>query len=150
LLLSENTRLSEVIDVIGEAGFEAGAGEELSKGPMGPGMSVVAAEFASDDGAEEVRDRLHQENLKQPCYGTCSQIQSELSVTGIPEAMGAQTLPDPKPPPDPPPPFEGYAVEFTLGSYLYVINGGGPPGSGMKDRVLDAATALYGQVKDSD
>jgi hypothetical protein len=150
LFVSENTRLSDVVDVIEEAGFEAGAGEALSKGRMGPGMTVLAAEFASDDGAEDVRDRLHQENLKQPCYGACSQIQSGLPVTGIPDAKGAQTVPNPKPPPNAPPPFEGYAVEFTIGPYLYVVNGGGPPGSGMKNRVVDAATALYEQVKDSD
>jgi hypothetical protein len=150
LFVSQNTRPSEVVDAVEDAGFEAGAGEILSMGGEGPEMSVLAAKFASDDGARDVRDRLHQEDLKQPCYGVCSQIQSDVTVSGIPDARGAQTVPDPNPPPDAPHPFEGYAVEFTVGSYLYVVNGGGGPGQLEKQDVLDAATALYQQVKDED
>jgi hypothetical protein len=147
VFLSQNTRPSELVDVIEDAGFEAGAGEVLSKSRMGPSMTVSAANFASDEGAEDVRDRLHQEDLKQPCYGACSQIQSEVAVSGIPDATGAQSLPDPKPPPNAPPPFEAYAVEFTVGRHLYVVNGSGGPNELEKDQVLDAATALYERVK---
>jgi hypothetical protein len=150
LFLSENTRPSEIIEVIEDAGFEDAVGEELSQGPESPGMNVLVARFASDSGAREVQDRLHQEDLTQPCYGVCSQISSDLRVPSIPDAKGAQSVPDPEPPANAPPPFEGYAVEFTIGSYLYVVNGGGPPGAGMKPRVLDAAAALYEQVKDED
>jgi hypothetical protein len=148
VFFSESTRPSELVGVIEDAGFEAGAGQEFSKGGMGPGMSVRAVKFASGEGAEDVRDRLHQEDLTQPCYGVCSQIQSDLTVSSIPGAKGAQSVPDPKPPPNAPPPFEGYAVEFTLGPYLYVVNGGGGPGQLKKEQVLDAATALYDRVKD--
>lgn len=150
LFISQNTRPSEVIGVVEDAGFEAGAGEILSTGAMGPEITVLAAKFASDDGARDVRDRVHQEDLTQPCYGVCSQIQSDVAVSGIPDAKGAQSVPDPNPPPDAPPPFEGYAVEFTVGSYLYVVNGGGGPGQLEKQDVLDAASALYGRVKDAD
>ena len=169
--LPQSTPPSEVVEVAEEAGFESGVGEELEK-EMGGGMIVIAVKFASDDGARDMLDRLHQEDLKQPCYGVCSQIQSELQVSGIPDAKGAQSRPDPNPPPKAPPPFVGYAVEFTVGPYLYVVGGsgpvpqplgaaGGPPGgpppgrSGggqppvlKKQQVLDAATALYQQVKD--
>jgi hypothetical protein len=145
--LPQGTPPSEVVEVAEEAGFEAGAGEELEK-EKGPGMSVIAVKFASDDGARDMLERLHQEDLKQPCYGVCSQIQSDLTISGIPGAKGAQSRPDPLPPPNAPPPFDGYAVEFTVGSYLYVVSGGGGPGQLKKEQVLDAATALYQQVKD--
>jgi hypothetical protein len=150
VFFSENTKPSELVGVIEDAGFEAGAGQDFAQSAMGPGISVRAVKFASGEGAEEVRDRLHQEDLTQPCYGVCSQIQSDVAVSGIPDARGAQSVPDPNPPPDAPPPFEGYAVEFTVGSYLYVVNGGGGPGQLEKQDVLDAATALYQQVKDED
>jgi hypothetical protein len=151
LFVSQNTRPSEVVDVVEDAGFEAGAGEILTTGgAMGPEISVLAAKFASDDGARDVRDRVHQEDLTQPCYGACSQIQSDVAVSGIPDAKGAQSVPDPNPPPDAPHPFEAYAVEFTVGSYLYVVNGGGEPGQLEKQEVLDAASALHQQVKDDD
>ena len=155
-LLPESTPPSEVVEVAEEAGFKAGVGEFLEQ-ENGPGMAVIAAKFGSDDGARDMLDRLHQEDLKQPCYGVCSQIQSNLPVIGIPDARGAQSRPDPKPPPDAPPPFNAYAVEFTVGPYLYVVGGMGPallPGGGArtieKKQVLDAANALYQQVKDKD
>jgi hypothetical protein len=166
--LPQSTPPSEVVEVAEEAGFEAGVGEELEM-KMGLGMIVIAAKFGSDDGARDMVDRLHRENLQQPCYGVCSQIQSDLPVTGIPDAKGAQSLPDPKPPPNAPPPFVGYAVEFAVGPYLYVVGASGPapepgaptgtprqpaPRSGggqppilKKQQVLDAAAALYKQVK---
>jgi hypothetical protein len=147
VIFSENTKPSELIEVIADAGFEDAVGEELFKDRMGPGMKVLVARFASDSGARDAQDRLHQEDLTQPCYGACSQILSDLTVPKIPDAKGAQSVPDPNPPANAPPPFEGYAVEFTIGSYLYVVDGGGPPGAGMKPRVLQAAQALYDQVK---
>jgi hypothetical protein len=150
LFISQNTRPSEVIDVVEDAGFEAGAGEIFSKGAEGPDISVLAAKFASDDDARDVRDRVHQEDLKQPCYGVCSQIASDVAVSGIPDAKGAQSVPDPNPPPDAPHPFEGYAVEFTVGPYLYVVSGGGGPGELKKQQVIDTATSLYRRVRDDE
>jgi hypothetical protein len=150
VFFSENTKPSELVGVIEDSGFEAGAGQDFAQGAMGPGISVRAVKFASSEGAEDVRDRLHQEDLTQPCYGVCSQIQSAFTVTGIPDALGAQSRPDPVPPANAPPPFEGYAVEFAVGPYLYVVAGGGEPGSLGRERVLDAAAALYQRVKDED
>jgi hypothetical protein len=170
--LPQSTAPSEVVEVAEEAGFEAGVGEQLERG-LGSGIFVIAAKFASDDGARDMLDRLHREDLQQPCYGACSQIQSEMQVSGIPDAKGAQSRPNPKPPPNAPPPFQAYAVEFTVGPYLYVVGGSGPvpmpgaspeapggppaapPGGGQletveKQQVLDAATALYNHVKDED
>ena len=48
-----------------DASFEAGAGEILPKGGIGPELSVLAAKFAADDDARGVRDRLHRKNLQQ-------------------------------------------------------------------------------------
>jgi hypothetical protein len=150
LFIAQSTRPSEVIDVVEDAGFEAGAGEIFAKGAEGPHIHVLAAKFGSDDAARDVRDRVHQEDLKQPCYGACSQIQSDVAVSGIPDSRGAQSVPDPNPPPDAPPPFEAFAVEFTVGPYLYIVGGGAEPGRLKRQQVIDAATALYQQVKDDD
>jgi hypothetical protein len=146
LFISQNTKPSDFVESIEDAGFESGAGQIFMKG-HGPGLNVVVAQFDSEDGAREALDLIHEEDLKQPCFGSCSSEGKEFSVEGIPGAVGAQQLPVPNPPPDAPPPFDSYAVEFTDGSTLYVVNGGGPPGSIKKSDVLDVAEKLYGDAK---
>jgi hypothetical protein len=156
--LSENTLPSDVVGAIDDAGFVKGAGEELRLGTIGPQMTLEALKFKSDSGANDARDRLHLEDRKQPCYGVCSQVQKDMAVTNIPGAQGEASLPDPNAGPEAPTPFQGYAVTFTVGPYLYYVWGGGPvgglgltplaPGGGIKQSILDAADALYQRVKD--
>jgi hypothetical protein len=146
LFISENTKPSEFFESVDDTGFEAGAGQDFQK-KNGPGIRVVVARFDSDDGAREALELIHQEDLKQPCYGACSSRGTEFEVTGIPGAVGAQLEPIPNPPPDAPPPFSAYAVEFTDGSTLYVVNGGGPPGSIKRSQVLGTAKQLYRGVR---
>jgi hypothetical protein len=147
--LSDNTQPSDVVNAMEDAGFVKGAGEELQAGDIhGPILGIDAWKFDADSGAEKARDLVQAEYRKQPCYSICSQKTSEIEVADIPGARGQASEPDPARPPETGAGFEAYAVEFTIGPYLYVIAGGGDPGANMKDAVLDAAHKQYALVKD--
>jgi hypothetical protein len=146
LFISESTPPSEFVGSLDDAGFEAGAGQIFESKQQGSGLNVVVARFDSEDGAREALDLIHAEDLKPPCFGECSEKTAEIEVGGIPGAKGASQLPLPKPPPKAPPPFSAYAVEFTDGSTLYHVNGGGPPGAVKKSLVLDTAAKLHNQA----
>jgi hypothetical protein len=149
LQLSENTQPSDVVDALEDDGFVKGAGEELQEGGFhGPIVGIDAWKFDSDSGAQKALDLVHDEYRKQPCYGICSQKTSDMDVEGIPDARGEASEPDPARPPETGPGFEAYAVQFTIGPYLYIIAGGGEPGFDMKETVLDAAQKQYARVKD--
>ena len=144
LFLPEATPPSESIELIDDAGFEAGAGQFL-----GRGSSVGVAQFQSEEGANEVRDYLHEQDLQQPCYAACVVEPREFELEGIPDAQAVAQLPtEGEPPPDSGPPFERYVVEFTVGSFLYVGDASGPPGGDLRSQFVEAANALYDHVKD--
>jgi hypothetical protein len=147
--LPEATAPSRAVDVYEDSGFEAGASQELAKGSPfeGPHVTVQALEFGSEEDAGDVRDFLHEQNLKQPCFGVCAVDPRELAVDGIPGAKGAQQLPLRNPPPNAPPPFESYAVQFTVGPRLFRVTLDGEPKQVEKQLVLDAARRLYARKK---
>jgi len=149
LQLSENTKPSDVVNAIDDAGFVKGAGQEYQQGGFhGPILGITATKYDSDSGAEKAQDIVHTEYRKQPCYGVCSQKTSDLAVDGIPGAQGVASEPDPAAPAEVQPGFEAYAITFPIGPYLYVVQGGSDPGHGMKTSVMDAAQKLYARVKD--
>ena len=149
LNISQNTRPSEFIKKIDDAGFVKGAGAEFQpeNATEGPGVAMAALKFDSDSGAEDARDLVHEEYRKQPCYGACSQITHNMAVAGIPGATGQESVPDPA---ADRPGFEAYAIEFTVGPYLYIVGAGFDPGVGSKENAQKAAHALYERVKDRD
>jgi hypothetical protein len=154
LPLPESTPLSEAVEAIEDAGFEAGVGESfvVAKGSkfQGPHWTVDVAQLGSDDKAREALDYVRKEALKPPCFGDCSVIGREFAVTGIPGAKGVQLTPQRNPPPDAPPPFAACGIAFTTGSRLYLINVDGEPGQVKKGQVLSAAKALYKRNAKSD
>ena len=151
LSISQNTRPSEFIQKLDDAGFVKGAGAEFEQnGHEGPVLAIAALKFDSDSGAEDARDLVYDEYRKQPCYGACSQITHDMPVQAIPGARGEESVPDPNAGPDTPPGFEAYAIEFTKGPYLYIVGGGFEPGVGSKENVQKAATALYERVKNKE
>ena len=147
--IPEATPPEEPIEVLEEAGFEAGVGQRLiaSSGETssrGPFASVVVIESGSEEDAATVRDYLHEQDLEQPCIEACSVDTSELAVEGIPTAKGAAHQPPKNPPPNAPPAFEAYTVEFTIGPRLYIVSAGGEPSQVVKAAsILDAARRLY-------
>jgi hypothetical protein len=150
LFTSETTKPSEFIRALENDGFDAGAGEQLQRGGnQGPQGLVDVLKFKSDKGAHKALDLIHNETLKQPCYSACSENPGEIEVAGIPGAKASQQVPLKNPPKGAGPPFVGYAVEFPIRSFLYVINAGGAPGSIKKSLVADAAKAYYDHVTKS-
>jgi hypothetical protein len=141
--LPQSTQLSVAVKALEDAGFEAGAGQELFKGEHEARLAVKAMKFDSDDGAREGLDYVEKEGLKQPCLGACSEVGSKFAVPDIPGARGVQQLPVRNPPRGAPPPFYAYGVGFTVGPYLYLVNGEGDPGAIKKGQVVAAARALY-------
>src|SRR5205823_10586528 len=112
-------------------------------GNHGPQGFADVLKFKSDGGAQDALALIHKEDLKQPCYSACSQNPGEFSVDGIPGARAAQQVPLKNPPKGAGPPFVGYAVEFPIRSYVYIVNAGGAPGSVTKSAVTKAAKAYY-------
>jgi hypothetical protein len=147
LFLPAETKPSDAVNEIDDSGFDAAAGESLavSKGNTfnGPHMQLNVVQLGSDEDAKTVRDYIHDQDLKQPCFEVCSVDPSAIAVPGIPDAKGAQLVPQKEPPPNAPPPFEAYAVEFPIGGRLYTVQAGGGPGQIKKQQVLDAAKAFY-------
>ena len=111
-------------------------------------MEVV--QVGSDEDAREALDYARKEALKQPCFAVCSVDAREFAVAGIPGAKGVHLTPQKEPPPDAPPPFEAYAIGFTIGARLYLVNADGGPGQVKKSQVTSAAEALYDRNAKSD
>ena len=85
LALPQRTRPSDAVKEFTGAHFEGSAGEVLAKG-VGfneTAIRVGVAKFASAADAESVRDWMHREDLKQPCYSQCSFAPGSVSVKGF-------------------------------------------------------------------
>jgi hypothetical protein len=144
LFLPEATPPSDAIETIDDAGFEAAAGQFLRDA-----FGVGVAQFESEEGANEVRDYLHEQDLQQPCYAACVVEPREFELEGIPGATAVAQLPvEGELPPGTGPPFQRYVVEFTIGPYLYVGDASGPPRLDLESRFEEGVKALYDHVKD--
>lgn len=140
--LPEVTAPSQGVAVLKKAGFDAGAGEVLTNGPFGPQLVVDAIKFNSAGGANEVRDWLHGQDLTQPCFSTCSEGVSNLSLASVPGSKAAKQVPLSKLPRNSPPPFDHYAAEFTIGPYLYVVDIHGAPNT-ISQKLFEKGTKTY-------
>ena len=140
---SEGTKPSEWIDAIENAGFEAGAGAILVDGST---LWLGAAEFDSEEGATEARDRLHEEDLKQPCFAACAVNPQDHEVAGIPDSVAVHQVPNPGPPPKGLHKFERYLLEFIIGSNLYFVQSDGPPGEMSPREFEKVAKSVYEQA----
>ena len=143
---SEGTKPSEWIDAIENTGFEAGAGAILIDEKSGSTLWVGAAEFDSEEGATEARDRLHEEDLKQPCFAVCAVTPAEYEVAGIPDSVAVHQVPNPGKVPKGLHRFEGYLLEFTIGSNMYFVQANGPPGQWSPEEFEKAAKSAYEQA----
>jgi hypothetical protein len=140
--LPEVTAPSTGVDVVKKASFDAGAGEVLTSGSAGPRLVVDAIKFKSASGANKVRDWLHGQDLMQPCFSVCSESVSNLSLASIPGAKAVKQVPLKKPPRNAPEPFDHYAVEFSMGPYLYVGDIHDAPNT-ISPRIFEKATKTY-------
>jgi hypothetical protein len=141
--ISEETPPSQVIEAIEDEGFVAAAGHLLKdeKGERFVGVDIAA--FDSEEGAQSARDALHEDDLKQPCFGACVVTPVEHTVDEVPNSVAVHQQPNEGKPPHGLFKFEAYAIEFTIGSRLYVLEADGPPGAISESEFERAATAVY-------
>ena len=143
---SEGTKPSEWIEAIEDAGFEAGAGATLVDEKSGSTLWLGAAQFESEEGATEARDRLHEEDLKQPCFAACAVTPQEYEVADIPDSVAVHQVPNPGKLPKGLHRFERYLLEFTIGSNMYFVQADGPPGEWSPEEFEKAAKSVYEQA----
>jgi hypothetical protein len=137
---------SKAVDFIKKAGFDAAAGQQYTTKDRSLNVQVEAIKFRSKQGVRDVLAWLHARNLELPCYGSCTEIPSNLAVSGIPGAKAAQQVPQPHLPPGGEQGFTAYAIEFPIGNFLYVVQASGAPGAFTAKPILDRAQTLYKHV----
>jgi hypothetical protein len=127
LVIPEATTPSELGAAIEDAGFQGAVGSELAASRQQSHVRIVAARFDSEEGALEVRDLLHEEDLKQPCAAACSVSPSEYELDAIPDSAAVHHVPIRGDLPPGLAPVEAYHAEFVIGPQLYVLQRDGPP-----------------------
>ena len=156
LPLPQRTRPSEAVKEFTDAHFEGSAGEVLAKGAgfNETAIRVGVAKFASAADAQGVREWMHREDLKQPCYSQCNFAPGTVSVKGFPgiklvvQKGQAPPLPPGAPPAaraHPPSGPSNYLTEFTLGPYLYWANL--QADAGAQSRFEDGAKLYYAHAR---
>ncbi|HKX75586.1 MAG TPA: hypothetical protein VJR05_09375 [Acidimicrobiia bacterium] len=142
--------VAQAVELFEATGFVAGAGEVLSKvegATRDNFLGFVVFQFGSEEGAQDVHEFLHADDLK-PMPGSCTVGIAEFEVDDVPNATGvARTL------------LEGgagqicadrYLVDFTDGAFLYLVERVLPAGIGSnaaQDEAIGFAKALYERVK---
>jgi hypothetical protein len=145
----------EMTGVFREAGFDGAIvdtrffGETHSRDSPHIRSSVI--QLQSEQGAAKALEWLDADTMK-PCPGSCAVQISEFNVDGIPDAWGihrSQSAEDIEAVGrEDDVPFDGYAVGFTDGSFVYVVDLHGPPGSVSEEQASDIARALYERIAD--
>jgi hypothetical protein len=144
----------EMTAVFEEAGFRQ-AGTEVrffgdTHSPEAPHVFSSFFEVGSEDDAETALDWLATDSL-QPCPDSCAVEISEFEVDAIPDARGVHRLataaaieaagtPEQIPRDD-------YWIGFTVGSSVYTMELGGPPGSVTEQEALDIASAYHDRLE---
>ena len=85
LALPQRTRPSEAVKEFTGAHFRGAAGEVLAQGTglEETAVRVGVAKFASAGDANTVRDWMHREDLKQPCYSQCIFAPGSATIAGM-------------------------------------------------------------------
>lgn len=125
LVIPAATHISELSAAVEDAGFQGAAGSELAGTDLN--MRIVAAQFDSEDGALEVRDLLHEEDLKQPCPDACVVTPREYELDDIPDSAAVHHVPVRGDLPEGQLKVEAHHAEFVIGPELYVVQADGAP-----------------------
>ena len=149
----------EDVSAMEEAGF-ASALVDTRFFPSEPGAEHVGDEphvarlvmqLASEEGAADVADLLHEDGL-EPCPGSCAADISEFDVDDIPDAQGVQritTAEDLEETGEQGPPFAVYKITFADGSFAYEVDMFGPPDKVSQEQAEEFAKNLYERVEGS-
>jgi hypothetical protein len=149
----------EDVSAMEEAGF-ASALVDTRFFPSEPGAEHVGDEphvarlvmqLASEEGAADVADLLHEDGL-EPCPGSCAADISEFDVDDIPDAQGVQritTAEDLEETGEQGPPFAVYKITFADGPFAYEVDMFGPPDKVSQEQAEEIAKNLYERVEGS-
>ena len=149
----------EDVSAMEEAGF-ASALVDTRFFPSEPGAEHVGDEphvarlvmqLASEEGAADVADLLHEDAL-EPCPGNCAVDISEFDVDDIPDAQGVQritTAEELEATGEQGPPFAAYKITFADGSFAYEVDMFGPPDKVSQEQAEEFAKNLYERVEGS-
>lgn len=145
----------EVTEVFMEAGFEGAITDTRFYGKThsfdAPHIVSSVIELQSEEGAGDALGWFEADSLK-PCPRTCAVQISEFDVDGVPDAWGvhrsasAEEIEAVGVAGDRP--FDSYAVGFTDGPFVYILDLHGPPGSVSEEQALQIANSLYERVVD--
>jgi hypothetical protein len=136
LALPQGTHPSIAVKEFTGAHLMGAAGEVLTNGSglNETAVRVGVAKFDSAADANRVRDWMHKEDLKQPCFSQCIFASGPATVSGIPGLRFVIQSSHATSPEGPPPGVRlppgiargvrtsgpaNYLAEFTIGPYLY-------------------------------
>lgn len=143
-VIPEDTSLEDLVAELEDAGFQAAAGAEFENPDEERNVRIVAAEFDSMEGAIDARDRMHEEDLKQPCATKfCLVSPVEYELEGIPDSAAAHHLPTGGELPPDVRPVEAFHAGFVVGPRLYVIQTDGAPDPALEGRFGRDIETLY-------
>ena len=127
-------------------GFRAAEGEDL-RGPKNHGAFSGVLQLATHSGAVNVQKFVAFHSI-QPCRHTCTVTPINITVPGIPGALGTERIrhvaDSPKPADQP---FEIDIVSFIDGPFAYIIISSGPPDGVDHNELFAAAKRLYERTK---
>ena len=116
-----------------------------------PHVATLVMQFASEEGAADVADLLHEDAL-EPCPGNCAVDISEFEVDDIPDAQGVQritTAEDLEATGEEGVPFAVYKISFADGPFAYEVDMFGPPDKVSQEQAEEFAKNLYERVAGS-
>jgi hypothetical protein len=128
LALPQVTHPSAGVKEFTDAHLKGAAGEVLSNGSglNATDVRVGVAQFKSAADATRVRDWMHNQDLREPCFSKCIFTTRSVALASVPGVrFVVQSAPAPRPRRIPPgaPRLTGgpanYLAEFTIGPYLY-------------------------------
>ena len=125
LVIPAATKPSELGATIETAGFQGAVSSEL--GEPGRNVRIVAAQFDSEEGALEARDRLHDEDLQQVCPDACVVTPLEYELDDVPDSAAVHHVPNRGALPPGESGVEAHHAEFVIGPRLYVVQVDGRP-----------------------
>lgn len=142
--------IEEMTGVFEEAGFEGARTETRFYGemhsPEAPHVHSSVIQVQSEEGATSALDWLEADTSK-PCPGSCAVQRDEFDVDDIPGARGihlsANAEDIARVGNEDERPFDGYWVGFTDGSFVYIVDLHGSPGSVSEEQAVKIASAYY-------
>ena len=144
LVIPDDTSLEDLATELEDAGLQAAAGAAFENPDEERNVRIVAAEFDSREGAIAARDRMHEEDLKQPCATKfCLVSPLEYELDGIPDSAAAHHVPTGGELPPDVVPVEAFHAGFVVGPRLYVIQTDGAPDPALESRFGRDIETLY-------